>query len=232
MLTDSTVRDLLKLAEHGDDAAAVELFHQLRDPLKGMVRRQLRQHKHRRTFDSSDICQEVMFDFFRGVARGEFTIRTADDLWKVITFIKRGVTINLIERFHRGCRDVRRTVALGDGTDLRGPDPSPGDVLEQSEFVHTVLDSLAPDERRILSARLDGHKWTELAAEDGTTAGALRMRIKRALRRVSSLESAHLPPPPTKNRSDGVCTTFMRARNLRARTVDRSRRRRELTGAS
>ena len=44
---------------------------------------------------------------------------------------------------------------------------------------------LSPDERRLVELRTQGHDWTRIAAEVGSTPAALRQKFCRALNRVT-----------------------------------------------
>jgi len=63
------------------------------------------------------------------------------------------------------------------------PDPQPGAgrVVAAREQLDWLFRSLGQDERALLTGRLAGKEWAELAADRGVGADALRKRLSRAL---------------------------------------------------
>src|SRR5258707_871435 len=53
------------------------------------------------------------------------------------------------------------------------------------EMLAALLDRLDPRERDLAQRRAGGQKWNEIAAELGETPQAVRMRLSRAIDRVS-----------------------------------------------
>jgi DNA-directed RNA polymerase specialized sigma24 family protein len=89
-------------------------------------------------------------------------------------------------RLHAACRDQRRE-ATGDEAfaGVAGGDATPSRILAGRELLRQVQDRLSAEERYLAEQRALGREWADLAAELGCNADALRVRLRRALARVT-----------------------------------------------
>jgi DNA-directed RNA polymerase specialized sigma24 family protein len=83
-----------------------------------------------------------------------------------------------------GAEGRHRPVVAGGGG-FADTDPGPVSVASAKELLADLFGGLAPDERDLADRRALGHGWAEIAAESGETPQAVRMRLSRAIARVS-----------------------------------------------
>jgi hypothetical protein len=65
-------------------------------------------------------------------------------------------------------------------------EPTPSRIVSARELLAEVSRRLSEEERDLLEQRALGQEWIALAEQRGTTAGALRKKLSRALSRVVS----------------------------------------------
>lgn len=191
--------DLIARVRAGDADAAAELVRQYEPVIRSRVRVWLRMQdpRLRRVFDSMDICQSVLASFFVRAAAGQYDLEQPEQLTALLMQIARHKLAHQVSKQTAQRRDIRRTD--GDGlTDLPAAarDPSPSERLAGRELYDDVRSRLTPEERRIADLRGDGGEWTAIAVELGGTPDGLRMKLARALDRVSvelGLEGSDLP---------------------------------------
>jgi len=93
-------------------------------------------------------------------------------------------------RFKVASRARIRGVAMRELLDADGalnqpsPGPTPQQRLEDQELSEAVLRLFPADEIEVLSRRLDGQSWPEIARELGESAPALRKRLERRFARI------------------------------------------------
>src|SRR5262249_47493139 len=68
---------------------------------------------------------------------------------------------------------------------LVDPGASPSREVDARDLLHEVHRRLSPDERRLMDLRNQGHEWAGIADQLGCTADAARIKLSRALNRVS-----------------------------------------------
>jgi hypothetical protein len=61
---------------------------------------------------------------------------------------------------------------------------TPSQIVSEKELLKALNDKLSPDERYLAEQRKNGREWTDIAAEKGESAEALRKRYARAIDRV------------------------------------------------
>ncbi len=186
--------DLCRRIRDHDDTAAAEFFDRYKSHVRCIVRCQLRDRRVRRTSDSDDLTQQVMYKLLRGIAEGQLAVTNADQLRAILSCVTRRTTMSEIAWHYRACRDARRCVELTDGFDLPNNDAPVEEAVESRDVLESVRGRLTARDRRILDARVSGHSWAELAAEEDTSADALRLRLERALRQAAE---HHAPPRHT-----------------------------------
>src|SRR5262245_32844606 len=186
MPPDPSFDELIRRVGAGDDQAAARLVRDFEPAVRRVLRARLRDNTPtRREFDSMDICQSVMANFFVRAATGQFDLKGPDDLIKLLLTMTRNKLAEKMRRQHRQRRDSRRTVGGVEELALAGQGPSPSGVLAGKELLNEVRQRLGEDDRQLVELRSQGLSWEEVAASLGGTAGARRNQLARALDRVA-----------------------------------------------
>ena len=182
----TTFQELIAQVRAGDEQAAEVLFQRYEAQVRRIVRVQLTNPALKRQFDSSDLRQSVLGDFFVRVALGQFELQNAGQLIGLLKKMAENKLLNKVEHHHAARRDTRRleTGQLHD-SELAGPAATPSRIAAGRELLAEVRARLTDQERYLAEQRAAGRSWGELAAELGKTADAVRVQLKRALDRVS-----------------------------------------------
>jgi RNA polymerase sigma-70 factor (ECF subfamily) len=178
--------DLIARVRAGDPEAAAELVRVYEPVIRSRVRVWLRMQDPRlsRVFDSMDVCQSVLASFFVRAAAGQYELDQPGQLAGLLVQMARHKLDHEVSRQTARRRDVRRTGGL-DGEPVAATDPDPGRHCAGRELLAEVRRRLSDEERRIADRRGEGHDWATIAAELGGTPDGLRMKLARALDRVS-----------------------------------------------
>jgi RNA polymerase sigma-70 factor (ECF subfamily) len=183
----ATFRDLIQRVRAGDEQAGAELVQRYEPAIRVAVRVRLTSPQLRRLFDSMDVCQSVLGDFFHRVQAGQFELDRPDQLLKLLSAMARNKLTNLALKQRAARRDYRRLLpGLLDDSVIADASPSPSRIVAERELVTEVSSRLSPQEKRLVEERLSGRPWAELALETGESPDALRMRLTRAFERVAA----------------------------------------------
>jgi RNA polymerase sigma-70 factor (ECF subfamily) len=181
----SEFTDLIARLRAGDASAAEELVRQYEPVIRMEVRRQMRDPRLRRAFDSLDVCQSVLGSFFIRASLGQYDLDDPAEVVKLLVGMARNKLADRVRRERRQCRDNRRVEPLREEplqAAARGPSPSA--VVAAEELLQAAQRELSEEERQLAQRRARGQSWAEVAAEMGGTAGARRKQLERALARV------------------------------------------------
>jgi RNA polymerase sigma-70 factor (ECF subfamily) len=174
--------ELIRRVRDGDAEASAELARLYEPAVRIAVRARLTNRGLRRVFDSMDICQSVMGNFFVRVALGQFELDSPDQLIKLLVTMARNRLTQRARQYQAARRDQRRTVSLGeDAFEPSDPAPSPSEVVLGKELLESFRSRLSPEERLLVEQRTAGRTWAEIASEVGSSPDALRMQLARAL---------------------------------------------------
>ncbi len=186
MSTDTTFRVLIQRVRAGDAAAAAELVRDFEPAIRRMIRVYLTDRRLRRVFDSMDLCQSVLANFFVRVAAGQFDVDQPEKLLKLLTEMARNKVREVARRQHARRRDNRRVEPDGEEALKAVPDPTdtPSQIVAAKELWQQVRQRLTVEERALAEQRAQGSAWEEIAAEQGDSAEALRKKLARAINRV------------------------------------------------
>jgi RNA polymerase sigma factor (sigma-70 family) len=177
--------ELIRRVRAHDEQAAAELVRRYEPAVRIAVRTRLTDAALRRIFDSTDIAQSVLANFFVRAASGQFELQTSEQLIKLLVTMARNKLSNHAVKQRAARRDYRRLEAgstLAAQVADRGPSPS--QVATYRELLKEFRGRLSAEELRIADARSLGRSWEEIAAETGGDANALRSRLSRAISRV------------------------------------------------
>jgi len=193
MLGEQELQVLLDRAVHRDQDA----WRQLVGHLESVIRRAARLHLPatdplRRRFDSLDISQSILRDFFAKWGTGAIRLQSPDMLRALLRqmtaqkFIDKSRHARALRRDYRREEDGRAVFAV---LDLgAGPD----EIAANRELYQEVRRLLTSRERAIADLWVIGMTFPEIAARMKSAGGkamqpnAVRMALERAFRRIAS----------------------------------------------
>jgi RNA polymerase sigma-70 factor (ECF subfamily) len=184
MPDDTPFQELIRRVRAGDEAAAAEVVRRYEPTIRRVARLRLADTRLRRLFDSMDICQSVFGSFFVRAALGQFDLDSPDQLLKLLVSMSRRKLIDHVRAEGAARRDYRRTGPGGRA--VPAPAAGPGREVAARELLREFRRRLAPDERELAEQRAQGRGWSQIAAEYGGSADALRKKLHRALDRVAA----------------------------------------------
>jgi RNA polymerase sigma-70 factor (ECF subfamily) len=196
---DSGECELLRAAEGGDADAGQRLLARHRGRLRQMVAIYLDRRLAAR-IDPSDVVQEALTDAARGLSDYlrerplPFYAWLRQLAWQRLVHLRRhhiGARCRSVDREVRWEIDLsdRSSDALADRLIASGTNPSRRMVRDElRRRVQAALERLSPRDREILVMRhLEEMSSAEIAAILGISAGAVRVRLLRALTRLKAL---------------------------------------------
>lgn len=187
--TDTSFSALMQRVRAGDPEAAELLVRTYEPDIRRAIRVRMVDSRLRRLLDSMDVCQSILGNFFVRAAAGQFDVETPDQLLKLLVTMARNRITDWARRGLAEKRDGRRDVALdalGDSAVAPPADtPTPSAVVANRELLGELQRRLTPDERQIVQWRSEGESWAQIAERFGAQANSVRMRLMRALDRVS-----------------------------------------------
>jgi RNA polymerase sigma factor (sigma-70 family) len=178
-------RELITRVRNGDGQAAEELVRRYESTIRMAVRVRLDHSGLRRLFDSMDVCQSVLANFFVRAASGQFELETPEQLVKLLVTMARNRVINHAHQQQAARRDHRRHVHDLEAGQFADPGPSPSQVVAYRDLLATFRKHLSEEERVLADMRAAGSTWAEVAEQMGGNADALRFRLTRALDRIA-----------------------------------------------
>jgi RNA polymerase sigma-70 factor (ECF subfamily) len=183
MDTDVSFADLLRRVRGGDEAAAAALVRRYEPSVRRAVRLRLTDPRLRRAFDSADVCQSVLGNFFARARAGQFELDSPEQLIRLLVEMTYNKVRDLARHEHA---DRRRVEAAGEHAleSVAAQQDTASEVLAGNELLERVRALLSEEERSLLDQRRDGRDWADLAAASGTTPDALRMKHNRMMKCV------------------------------------------------
>jgi RNA polymerase sigma factor (sigma-70 family) len=176
---------LLSRFRAGDPDAASELVQAYEPHLRRMIGLRIRDSRLRRLFDSADICQSVLANFFARLSLGQYDLESPAQLVRLLEAMARNKVATQARKAQVTRRDEREIDGEDETTTPVVPGPSFTEQVAWRELVQIVRSRLSDDERRLSDFRAAGCEWTEIASEVGGTAEAARKRLERAFDRVA-----------------------------------------------
>ena len=180
--------EFIRRVRGGDAVAAEQLVRYYEPEIRVEVRHwlRLRDPRLRRVFDSMDICQSVMADFFVRSALGDFDISDPSRLVRLLIGMASNKLAERARHHQRAKRDVRAVVPLeAVGADAHPDGETPSRVASARDMLARCRGLLDAAERRMGDLRGRGEGWAAIAAELGGTPEARRKQFARALDRVA-----------------------------------------------
>lgn len=202
LLDEQGFRDLIRRVRAGDARAAEQLVREYQDEIRRIVRIRLTDPRLRTDFESMDICQSVLGNFFARVAVGQFDLEKPEDLLKLLATM----AVNKVKDHWRKAQAQkrgRRTVQQPDDSQnpvaqAADPGPRPDSIVAQQEMLHKIRGLMSEEERYLSEQRAQGREWDDIAAGlphspepvgtrlAGSTPESLRKKLERAMNRVAT----------------------------------------------
>jgi RNA polymerase sigma-70 factor (ECF subfamily) len=170
----------------GDEQAAAELVRRYEPEIRLEVRTwlRLRDPRLRRVFDSMDVCQSVLANFFLRVAAGDFDLERPEQLAALLAGIARNKLSEHVRHHQRQRRDVRRVEAAGPEALEVPVVETPSQWIAGKELLAEFRRRLSDDERKLADLRADGQDWAAIAVAVGGTSEGCRKQLSRAVERI------------------------------------------------
>ena len=177
--------EFIRRVRGGDEQAAAELVQRYEPAIRRTVRVRLRDTRLRRLIETVDICQSVFASFFVRTSLGQYDLENADQLVRLLTTMARNKVARQANKEHAARRDQRRIDRGASIGDFADPGSSPSRQFAAREIVQEARRRMTADELRLLDRREQGLEWAEIAMELGGQPDALRVRLARAVARVT-----------------------------------------------
>jgi RNA polymerase sigma-70 factor (ECF subfamily) len=158
MDNDVSFADLLRRVRGGDEAAAAELVRRYEPAVRRAVRMKLTDPRLRPGFDSVDVCNSVLANFFTRAAAGQFELDDPEQLLGLLIGMASNKLRDYARREHAARRDCRRVQGEGEQTlaAVPGPQDSPSAILAGKELLGRVRAHLSEEERSLIGPALPG----------------------------------------------------------------------------
>jgi RNA polymerase sigma factor (sigma-70 family) len=169
----------------GDPDAAAELVQAYEPHLRRIIRLRIRDSRLRRLFDSSDICQSVLANFFTRLSLGQYDLDSPGQLVRLLETMARNKVATHARKGQVTRRDERPIDGSEDVAGRAVPGPSFTEQVAWRELIEIVRSRLSDSERNLSDLRAEGREWSEIAERVGGTAEAARKRLERAFDRVA-----------------------------------------------
>lgn len=184
-MADDANLQLIERWRAGDEQAAAELFGAYAGRLLGLVRQHLSEQMSRRV-DAEDVMQSAFRSFFTGAREGRFLLET-NDFWPLLV----AITLHKVKKTYRRHTAGKRSIAAeargidadsvyGLTAEALAREPLPEEAVALADMVEQLLAAFAPEQRRMIELRLQGHHQDEIATE----VGCCRQTVLRVLRKA------------------------------------------------
>jgi RNA polymerase sigma factor (sigma-70 family) len=182
---DPEFADFVRRIRAGDDQAATELVNRFESLIRREVRLRISGSQVNRAFDSLDVSQSVLANFFARAATGQFELEHADQLARLLVTMARNKLVSRVRSERRQIRDIRRVTVDRDALDrVADEQQSPSEIVVRKELLERLRVLLNDEERQIMDLRNQGLGWDEVATRLGGSGQARRMQMSRGIERL------------------------------------------------
>jgi RNA polymerase sigma factor (sigma-70 family) len=182
---DPEFADFVRRIRAGDDQAAAELVNRFESLIRREVRLRISGSQVNRAFDSLDVSQSVLANFFARAATGQFELEHPDQLARLLVTMARNKLVSRVRSERRQIRDIRRVTVDRDALDrVADEQQSPSEIVGRKELLERLRTLLSDEERQIIDLRNEGLGWDEVATKLGGTGQARRMQMSRGIERL------------------------------------------------
>src|SRR6516165_4749350 len=126
----------------GDPDAARELVEAYEPHLRRMIRLRIRDSRLRRLFDSADICQSVMANFFARLSLGQYDLESPAQLVRLLESMARSKIATQARKAQVVRRDEREIDNEDGALVPASPGPSPTEQVAWQELIQIVRSRL------------------------------------------------------------------------------------------
>src|SRR5260370_9444138 len=167
-MDEASFQDLIGRVRTRDEAGAAGLVRRYEPAIRTVIRAQLTDRSLRRLFDSMDICQSVLANFFVRAALGEFELDDPQHLLALLTTMARNRLQDYVSKQKAARRDYRRQEqVVSEEAEVVDPRPGSYEAVANQGLLAKALERLSPDERHLAEERARGRSWEALASELG-----------------------------------------------------------------
>ncbi|MCA9138520.1 MAG: hypothetical protein KDB00_17230 [Planctomycetales bacterium] len=163
---------LLPNLQSGDEDAACAVFDRFAGRLLQLAKSRL-ELRIRSTNDEEDVMQSVWRSFFRRQQQGEFHFEDWDEVWSLLVLMTVRRCARTANAARAAKRDVNRVANMPaeDSFHWQAMDrqPTPDEVVELSDLVINIMESLEPRQRTIFTMRMQGFSVEEISAQVNRT---------------------------------------------------------------
>jgi RNA polymerase sigma factor (sigma-70 family) len=178
-MTDDS-RHLLERLEAGDSGAATTIHNRYVERLIALARQRLSQKLAAR-LDPEDIVQSAYRSFFVRAQRGDFVLRRAGDLWRLLASIAVHKLQRRVEHHSSIKRSVNSETAPNPNDAGVSREPTAEEVAEAIELLERFMASRNTLERQVIEMRLQGESTDAIAQQINRTERTVR-RVLESLR--------------------------------------------------
>ncbi len=209
MLENATNQELLSAWQAGNEQAASVLVRRYMLRLKALARSRLSRKLARRV-DPEDIVMSAWRSFFTAAEAGRVDVPDDDELWPLLVTVTLRKLYRTVAVQTAAKRNLHREQSIaGDSVWLQTLTSEP--TAEQATLItdelETLLASLPPQERRILTLRLQGHEQSAIAEFLQISARTVRRSLTQIRDHYRSQQTAEIPPEltaPLKQRPESA----------------------------
>jgi RNA polymerase sigma-70 factor (ECF subfamily) len=173
--------DLISRVRARDQAAAAELVRQFEPEIRRFIRLRLTDPGLQRAFDSSDVLQSVLGNFFIRVMAGQFDLDEPSQLVRLLVTMAHN---KIVDHARKPASRRNRDRSSGVWANFAAEGCSPSEIVAKEELLREVRSRLTDAERQLAEQRADGRSWQEIAAACNASPDSVRKRLERALDRV------------------------------------------------
>lgn len=185
MTESNSFYNLIQRVRDKDADAATELIRKYEPAIRRAVRVRMSDTRLGAAFDSMDICQSVMASFFVRAASGQYDLDNAGQLIGLLVSMARKKLAMQVRRQRAAKRDHRRVVGAVEDMGIAGHGSTPSAQIAAKDLWQHVHEHLNDEEQQLVDLRGQGMEWKEIAEQLNGSPDALRMKLTRALDRVS-----------------------------------------------
>ncbi len=183
MSANLSFEELIEQARQGDATAAAELVQRYEPSIRRAIRIRMLDARLRRVLESTDVCQSVLGGFFVRLALGDYEIKQPEDLVALLVTMAHNKMTDYVRRQSAAKRDRRREQGIA--AEWAVDQETPSQIVAGAELLVKFREQMTPGERRLADLRAAGQSWSDIEAELGESAEALRKRLSRAIDRVA-----------------------------------------------
>ncbi len=188
-MADASNAELLRLWKTGSQQAARILVERYMLRLTALARSRMSLKLSRR-IDADDVVMSAWRSFFVAVSQSRLHTPDDDNLWPVLVTIALRKLHRQVQRHLAERRSIKREVTYEDDPiwqEIVSNEPTPEHAAQLTHDLETLMARLDPQDREILTRRLQGQELESIATEFVCS----ERTVRRAMQRIRSLLASH-----------------------------------------